>query len=296
MSAKIFTCYLMIFFSCANWVHTLQPHEVVICAVFQNEEFFLKEWLDYHIKIGVDYFYLYDNGSNDSSRMIVEPYVESGYVCVMDWTVETHSQGDYLNKLQLPIYNHALRIVKENAKWAAFIDIDEFIVPVKHKNLKEMLSEFSNCAAIVVNWQVYGTSGYHSLPSGSLLTECLIRKGKSDLEVNQLVKMIVQPQFVISIEDPHFFIVDERACVVNGEGKPLASQSRYQPISIDTVRINHYWFGTEKWFRENKLPRRAQWGLTISDEAIPTLIDLFNTEEDLAILTHMNPVEIDETH
>lgn len=40
-------------------------YEVSLCLVFYNEAKFLKEWLDYHLVIGVSHFYLYNNNSTD---------------------------------------------------------------------------------------------------------------------------------------------------------------------------------------------------------------------------------------
>ncbi|WP_369598480.1 glycosyltransferase family 2 protein, partial [uncultured Muribaculum sp.] len=40
-------------------------HKVSLCLIFKDEEPYLKEWIDYHILIGVDHFYLYNNNSSD---------------------------------------------------------------------------------------------------------------------------------------------------------------------------------------------------------------------------------------
>ena len=38
-----------------------KKYTVAVCAIFKNESVFLKEWLEYHLLIGVEHFYLYNN-------------------------------------------------------------------------------------------------------------------------------------------------------------------------------------------------------------------------------------------
>lgn len=40
---------------------------LAVCAIFKDEAAYLREWLDFHLLMGVEHFYLYDNGSSDQS-------------------------------------------------------------------------------------------------------------------------------------------------------------------------------------------------------------------------------------
>jgi hypothetical protein len=259
-------------------------YDLVICAVFKNEAFYLQEWLDYHKKMGVEHFYLYDNNSEDGSREILHSYIERGDVDLYEWPVDTRSQQEYLQLLQLPAYNHALQIVKETARWAAFIDIDEFIVPVKHANVAQLLQEYEDYGGLAINWQIFGTSGLQQLPPDKRLIEMLTWKGEEKSEMNMLVKLIVQPSYVSRIEDPHSFQFEEGYFAVNGDKTAVNPFTRYHPVCISTIQINHYWFGTEDWFRTSKIPRRALWGIQISEENIQEMIGNFNVIKDESIL------------
>ena len=35
------------------------------CSIFKNEAPYMKEWIEYHLLVGVDHFYLYNNNSTD---------------------------------------------------------------------------------------------------------------------------------------------------------------------------------------------------------------------------------------
>ncbi len=77
---------------CAFGFASEPPYALAICAVFKNESFFLKEWIEFHTALGADHFYLYDNESTDSSLDILAPYIASGLVELISWPAATRNQ------------------------------------------------------------------------------------------------------------------------------------------------------------------------------------------------------------
>ena len=61
MQIKIFFLIFILFSSLEA-----KSYNVSACAIFQNEAPYLKEWIEYHRLIGVEHFYLYNNGSTDN--------------------------------------------------------------------------------------------------------------------------------------------------------------------------------------------------------------------------------------
>ena len=59
--------------------------DLSICAIFQDETPYLKEWLEFHLMAGVQHFYLYNNNSTDNYLQILLPYIKSGTVELMNW-------------------------------------------------------------------------------------------------------------------------------------------------------------------------------------------------------------------
>jgi hypothetical protein len=37
--------------------------KIAICLIIKDENEYLQEWMDYHRKVGVSHFYIYDNNS-----------------------------------------------------------------------------------------------------------------------------------------------------------------------------------------------------------------------------------------
>lgn len=121
-----------------------------ICGIFKNEGLYLKEWIDYHLKIGIEHFYLYNNFSDDNYVSVLLPYIESGIVDLIDWPVE---QG------QLSAYEDCISKYKFESNWIGFIDIDEFVTPLNGKNFINELSKLENRPVVKIYWKIFGSSG-----------------------------------------------------------------------------------------------------------------------------------------
>ena len=54
----------------------MQPQfNTSICLIIKDENEYINEWLDWHIKIGFEHFYIYDNGS----KITIESSVKEEY-------------------------------------------------------------------------------------------------------------------------------------------------------------------------------------------------------------------------
>ena len=55
-------------------------YNLAMVTVLQNEAPFLPEWLEYHAlyTVGVEHFYLYDDGSTDELAATLAPYLAAG--------------------------------------------------------------------------------------------------------------------------------------------------------------------------------------------------------------------------
>lgn len=121
-----------------------------LCLIFKNEAPFLKEWLDYHLSIGVDHFYLYNNNSTDNYKSILASYVNDGVVTLIDFPFE---------QAQMKAYEECFTRFKNESNWISFLDADEFICPKSHTNIKEWLKGYDKYPGIMINWLMFGTGG-----------------------------------------------------------------------------------------------------------------------------------------
>lgn len=126
-------------------------YKVSLCLIFKDEGPYLKEWLDYHLLIGVDHFYLYNNNSTDNFREILAPYIEQGTVTLTDFP-EKYAQ--------VKAYRDCYERTKGETEWLGYIDTDEYINIIKHNSIKELLDEVSLYPSVLLNWKMFGTSGH----------------------------------------------------------------------------------------------------------------------------------------
>ncbi|MDE7072074.1 MAG: glycosyltransferase family 92 protein, partial [Bacteroidales bacterium] len=95
---------------------------LAVCAIAKDEGPYFKEWLEWHRGMGVEKFYIYNNESTDCTRQVLEPYIASGLV-------EYRYFPGY--RRQLAAYDDCLENYRFDTRWLAFIDLDEFVVPVQ---------------------------------------------------------------------------------------------------------------------------------------------------------------------
>ncbi|NGX39786.1 MAG: hypothetical protein KR126chlam1_01119 [Chlamydiae bacterium] len=258
-----------------------------ICAIFRNEDRFLKEWIEYHRMMGAEHFYLFNHLSEDNYLEVLKPYVQEGIVDLIEWPFEPKSELDWQKNIQGAAYNKILNENGNDNVWIAFIDTDEFITLSFEKSLPLFLSEFEEFGGIVMNWQLFGTSNVKRIPDDRTLIGTLTRKAPFNHELNLYIKSIVQSRAVskfVSVHHPRyhtpFFPVNEHKVHLNPH-----ETSPY--LSIDNIRLNHYYYRDEDFFTEVKVPRLSKNRGAISPMPNPE----YNETEDLIMLTHVPELE-----
>lgn len=232
--------------------------EISLCCVFQNEGEWLREWLEYHKLIGIHHFYLYNNLSTDHFLEVISPYIISGEVELFDFPKKPLQVSD-----QPIIYNHALALAKGRSTWIAAIDTDEFIVPLKTKDLQAYLGSFpEGIGAIEINWQTFGTSRIKRLRPGELLIEKLILRAPINASVNLWHKSIVRPEAASHWVDAHSCSLTADYQIVRATLRGVDKVPENE-AAIDQIRIHHYIWRTEDFFYQVKLPRIAKWDKNI---------------------------------
>jgi Glycosyltransferase family 92 len=224
-------------------------HYLAACAIYLNEAPYLEEWIEFHRLVGVEKFFLYNHMSDDGHREVLRPYVEEGTLVVRDWPDEPG---------QVSAYHDCLDRHRDEARWIAFIDLDEFLFSPTLAPLPEVLKDYEPFPGVVVNWAMFGTSGHKKKPAGLVLENYLLR-AEDDFYLNHMVKSIVDPSRTVRVRagiNPHCFdytegfAVDER--LEPQQEKPFM---RTAEVSFERLRVNHYRMKSEEqWFDKLKVP------------------------------------------
>lgn len=249
--------FIFLWMTCVIGLEAGYQHEVAVCAMFRDEAPYLKEWIEFHRLVGVEKFYLYNNLSQDDFQTVLSPYVKKGIVQLIDWPHDCPDVATFCG-VQLAAFDDCLKLTKGEVRWVAFLDIDEFLFPVRKNKLADFLKDYRKYGAVGVNWQMFGTGGVAKIPEGKLLIESLLYRAETDYKDNVHIKSIVQPQKVHRGLSAHHFLFLDGNFQVNSAKTRF--EGPYSPsILVDQIRINHYWSRDEAFFYGVKMGRRMTW-------------------------------------
>ena len=93
--------------------------KVAVCAIVRNENRYLREWIEWHKGLGVEKFFIYDNGhgNDENPRDVIG---DDSQVVIFDWR-------DRDGNTQCEAYDECYREHGSEFAWMGFIDIDEFV-------------------------------------------------------------------------------------------------------------------------------------------------------------------------
>ncbi|MEC7838989.1 MAG: glycosyltransferase family 92 protein [Chlamydiota bacterium] len=232
-------------------------YDLAICALFQNEANYMKEWIEFHKLAGVQHFYLYNDQSEDDYMTVLKPYIDSGVVDLFECAKKKDNSLDEFSDMQSNTYMDCIKKFKNQVKWIAFIDLDEFLFPTQQKDLKVFLKSYDKYPAVAVNWQMFGTSGVEQIPEGKLMIETLVNQAVEGFEKNHWVKLIVQPKQVKKCHNAHLFYFRKKQRPVNSAYSPVKSFVS-DTVFVNDIRINHYYTRDNHHLVTVKTPRRLQ--------------------------------------
>ncbi len=222
------------------------PFYLAMCAIAKNEGRYLQEWIEFHNMLGVEKFYIYDNESEDNTREVLQPYIEKGIV------EYTYFPG---KKMQLKAYMDCTRKHKYDARYIAFVDIDEFIVPKKHDTIPDYLNSMGNFSGIQINWIVYGSGGAKTRTNGFVI-ERFRDHSLPDDPLNHHIKTIVNPRRILKFFSAHRPVIV--GIYKNSEGKRVTKSFWKRPPVTNQIQVNHYAIKSYEEFLEKRSRGRAR--------------------------------------
>lgn len=215
---------------------------IAIGAIVKNEGRYIEEWIEYHRLIGVEKFYIVDNGSTDDTIEVLKKYIDMG---IIELYV---AEG---KDLQLKAYNNLINYHRDDTKWIAFIDVDEFIYIHDGSNIKDFLKDYEEYNGLGINWRCIGPSGHKYATKGSLLANYNMML-ELNCNENLHIKSIVQPKKTKLFDyQPHAAIYLNGLPAVNEKheyiyGNDKCSSQEFVKIAFteqhtsDKIAVLHY--------------------------------------------------------
>ena len=206
---------------------------IALCAIFKDEAPFLLEWIAYHRLIGVDHFFLYDNGSVDGGPALVRASRFNPHVTLIEWP---DVPG------QLSAYRDFLIHRSRDFGWAGFIDIDEFLHPLAAESLPPLLADprYERFAGLQLNWLVFGPGGHDRRPSGLAIENYRLRL-PDQAPINAHIKSLLRCADLFDVlGTPHVLLTRRPQCNARGELVGLSTAVSSAPCH-DVLVVNHYY-------------------------------------------------------
>lgn len=195
---------------------------VALVCIAKNEDNYIEEWVNYHLKLGFDKIFIYQN---DWRTSLENERVE-----------KIEFDGD---RMQEVAYNNFLRMRSDGYDWVAFFDVDEFLVLKKHKNIKDFIEVYKDYNGIGINWVLFGDNNLTFDGNYSVLE----RFTKRQKEVNEHIKTIakVNKSLIQTVHNPsNAYLASTDFRVFSGPFNVTGND--------DVAQLNHYFCKTwQEW-------------------------------------------------
>jgi len=212
-------------------------HPVIVC-IAKLEKDYIVEFVKYHLHLGFEKIYLYDNEDVPTYNEILKDFG--------DRVIVNHLPGK--SNLILPQYEALQKFTwdympSQDITHVAHIDIDEFIVLKKHKNIKDFIKEFIfdgengiMCGGIAINWRFFGNND-HVEKTEEPLT---IRFTKRQKNGNLHVKTLYNKQFYAYYSNPHNIGVNNNDYPIRSTTGEIIDGPFNENMDFSVIQLNHY--------------------------------------------------------
>lgn len=216
-------------------------HYISIVVIVKNEALYIREWIEYHLLIGVEHFYIYDNESKDNLHSLLGPYINRGIITYISCPGKT---------MQMPAYNDALIRFGKYNHWMAFIDADEFITLKTSESLPEFIRDYDSYAELGINWCMFDCNNHMNKPQHGFVIQNYTRCFENDNHpLNRHLKCIVKPTSVKVCLNPHYMKLKRNCKAINEKFENLVTP--FPPnASLNKIQINHYFSKSKEEYIE----------------------------------------------
>ena len=148
----------------------------VICSIVKDERLYIREWVDYHLALGFDKIYIYEDYGSVSHADLVQDLIDQGrveLVALGDGKIPVTKRSIRQGQMtQYQLYKWFLNQCKNGnikADWVGFFDVDEFVTFDDGYNLPKLENEFDSYGGVLLCWVTYGANGHVSRPEGKVI-------------------------------------------------------------------------------------------------------------------------------
>lgn len=215
--------------------------KTVLFGMGKMESQYIEEWVIYHLKLGIDNIYIYDNEDTPTYEKILINFRDKVKVLHLPGIHKIHS-------LQTVVLHHFQQNYIRMYDYAIHLDIDEFLCLKKHDNINEFINEYfidKTLNALCINWVFFGSNNLKINDRRGVLE----RFTKCQEGTNQHIKLIVNVKYLEYYLGPHKIKGLKKTYTKDTNSKIIEGTFNEKgPNNI--IQINHYKVKSEEEFKK----------------------------------------------
>jgi len=214
-------------------------NEIIFSTMVKNEDNYIKQWIDFHVGIGISRFIIYDNmESNDGKSycsiektsnlsLLLSDYIKKDIVYLIKWSYPKRLQKSGISG-QTTQQNHSIYAFR-NSKYIGLFDIDEYVNMQGIKNINCFFNELIIKENIDIN----------KISSFKLLNKFFYNPNNMPTDNNNFLKIFNCNNVTESGHEKNFVIpknVNTFSVHMVTSGKPMYS------VNKKYAYFNHYYY------------------------------------------------------
>ena len=204
-------------------------NEIIFSTIVKNEDKYIRQWIDFHSRIGVTRFIIYDNSNQDTLAKLLKDYIANKKVVLIRWEYPYRLPISGISG-QTTQQNHSIYAFK-TSKYIGLFDVDEY-VNMQKKNV-------NNIGVFLEEIIKENNIDTETIGSFQLLNKMFYNPRHLPEHGTEFLKITDCDEVLLSGREKNFVIptnVNTFAVHMITEGKPMYK------ISPEDGHFNHYYF------------------------------------------------------
>jgi hypothetical protein len=199
--------------------------EIIFSTIVKDEDNFIIPWIEFHLKLGITRFIIYDNSTNFTLSNILNDYINKNIVLLIKWTYPYYIKISGFSG-QTTQQNHSIYAFR-NSKYIGLFDIDEYI----------NIQNISNIHHFFENLIIIGNIDVNKIGSFRLLNKFFYNPNNLPVNNNNFLK-IFNCDNITKLGHEKNFVIPKNVFTFSvhmvTSGKPMCT------INEKYIYFNHY--------------------------------------------------------
>lgn len=224
------------------------PDEIIMSTMVKNENNYIKQWIKFHINIGINRFIIYDNSSvNDQQSYIssekkadlektLQDYIIQKKVIIIEWPYFKRLSNSISG--QTTQQNHSIYAF-QNSKYIGLFDIDEYINMQNETNINDFFLKIIKKNKININ----------NIGSFKLLSKLFYNPNNLPVNDYNFLKIYNCSDIIYNEREKNFVIPTN---VSTFSVHMITKGMKMYILDSNEIYFNHYYFLNKSYRGNNK--------------------------------------------